>query len=276
MRDSLKRTRKKLFPVVVAAAGLLAPIALAQQATQPVQLDPSRLPDIGGIHLGMKLPEARAALQKLYPNARIDALNGLPTAVSFFRVQGDNTGHNQAGVDFTYPPNTQVVWHVARTSHPQVAHGTLVAALRQKYGKESFGLDGVGAAVANDAAITEMYWVFDERGQPVSGMRLANGSPYGCGGQFTNFATTGMPADFYLGVASNRGGTPTGYCASSYVAVHVALSDQDIVNDMSADIVDLPLMMRSSVVTDAWMKAGAQKARQQDIDKSKQEKAPTF
>jgi hypothetical protein len=58
--------------------------------------------------------------------------------------------------------------------------------------------------------------------------------------------------------------------------VHVALSDQDIVNDMSADIVDLPLMMRSSVVTDAWMKAGAQKARQQDIDKSKQEKAPTF
>jgi hypothetical protein len=244
--------------------------------------DSSKLPDIGGIHLGMTMPEAKAALQKAYPAARIDAMNGgalgpqHQSAVSSFRVQGDNTGHNQTGVDLTYPPNAQVVWHVARTSPQQVARGTLIAALREKYGREAFALDGESKPTANESAISEMYWLFDEQGKHLTATTLLNGSPYGCAAAASTFTTTGTPADFYLGVASNRGGTPTGYCAASYVGVHVAFGAGDILPGFSSDVVDLPLMVRSSMVTDAWAKGVTQKAYQDSVDKSKQAKVPTF
>ena len=108
-------------------------------------LDPSKLPDISGIHLGMNLEDAKAALQKLYPNARIDVMNGVvlgPQHVSFvglYRVQRDSTGLDQAQLDFTAPPNPQVVSHMTRIAQqPHVAHNVLVAALRQKYGKETY------------------------------------------------------------------------------------------------------------------------------------------
>jgi len=242
-------------------------------------LDPSKLPDISGLHLGITLAEAKAALQKLYPSARIDALNGggigpqnIP-AVSLFRVQGDNTGHNEAGVDFTAPPNPQVVWHMARnTPQPHVAHNVLVAALRQKYGKETFATANTGVVTTDDSSILQMWWVFDERGQPVSGAKMISGTPFGCGsGSFTN-TTSGTPYDYYRTMmADNTGGLST-FCASSYVGVLATMTNQQIVDNLTTDIVDLPLLVRSAKATNALSKAEFDKARQQDMQKSNQVK----
>jgi len=126
-------------------------------------LDPSKLPDISGIHLGMNLEDAKAALQKLYPNARIDVMNGVflgPQHVSFvglYRVQRDSTGLDQAQLDFTATPNPQVVSHMTRIAQqPHVAHNVLVAALRQKYGKETYATGPAQGRDTNDSEIMQM------------------------------------------------------------------------------------------------------------------------
>lgn len=259
---------------VVILTVVLALAEVAPCAAQQGQLDPAKLPDISGIHLGMKMPEAKAALQKVYPSARIDAMNGgglgphNQLAFTALRVQGNNTGHDQAGVDLTMPPNEQLVWHVARvTPQPHVAHAILVAALRQKYGKETFAIANSDKPPANDNEVIQMWWVFDERGQPVAGARLVNGSPFGCNGPYRN-TTTGTPYDFYRALmAKDTAGLST-YCTSSYVAVLASIGGVDIVDYITLDVVDMALAVRSAKATDAWSTAEFDKARRQDTQKS--------
>lgn len=261
--------------IVLAFVGI-AP-ALASAAPEG-SLDPAKLPDISGIHLGMKMPEAKAALQKVYPSARIDAMNGgglgpyNQPAVATFRVQGNNTGHDQAGVDLTMPPNEQLVWHVSRvTPQPHVAHAALVAGLRQKYGKETFAIANSDKPPANDNEVIQMWWVFDERGQPVAGARLMNGSPFGCNGPYRN-TTTGTPYDFYRGLMSKDTAGLSTYCTSSYVAVLASIGGLDILDNITLDVVDLALAVRSAKATDAWSKTEFDKARQLDTQKSNEVK----
>ena len=270
----------------ILACGLFATRAIAQNtpnaqipAAPAAGLDPSKLPDISGIHLGMPVADAKVALQKLYPNARIDAMNGIGlgphnvSTVGMYRVEGDNTGYNQAAVEFTAPPNTQVVWHVARNSHqPHVAHANLVSVLRQKYGKETYATDGWGAATSNDSAMAQMWWAFDEQGQLVSGANIISGSPFGCGmGLFVN-QTTGTSSAFYPSLMTSDTGGLSSYCASSYVGVVATMANQPIIDSLSLDIVDLALAVRSAKASDAWSKAEIEKAHQQNLQKSNQVK----
>lgn len=144
-----------------AAAPYVPPSGAPAAFTGP--LDSSKLPDISGVHLGMTLAEAKTALQKLYPGTTIVASNGMGlgphnlSAVGRYRGAGDSTGGNEAGVDFTLPPNPQLVWHMARnTPQSHVAHNVLVAALRQKYGKEAYATGPAQAGTLNDSAIQQM------------------------------------------------------------------------------------------------------------------------
>jgi hypothetical protein len=243
-------------------------------------LDSSKLPDISGLHLGMTLAEAKAVLQKLYPGTTITAMGGTPIGpqhqvfTGLYRGAGDSTGSNEAGVDFTAPPNPQIVWHMARiTPQPHVAHNVLVAALRQKYGKEAYATGPAQAMTTNDSAIQQMYWVFDEQGQPVTGVKIIGGSPYGCDGTFPH--GTAGPGGYYTSLMTKDTGGLSTYCASSYVSVLATMSNQPIVDNLVLDIVDLALVVRSAKATDALSKAEFDKARQQDIQNSEQVK-PTL
>ena len=238
-------------------------------------LDPSKLPDISGLHLGITMPDAKAVLQKIYPGLRIDAMGGSAMGpqhqvfTGLFRVQGNN---DAAAVDFTMPPNPQVVWHMTRAvPQPHVAHNVLVAALRQKYGKEAVAIGNASRLSSNDSDIVQMWWVFDERGQTVPEVKLINSSPFGCGGGAFMGATGGSP-HFYDGLMSSDTGGLSSYCAGTYVGVIAAMSNQAILDSVTLDIVDLPLAVRSAKATDAWSKAESDKARQQEIQKSNQVK----
>ena len=67
-----------------------------------VALNPSKLPDISGLHLGIPLADATALMKKMYPRG-VGVMNGGPlgpqnqTAVDVLRAQGD--GRDIAGVD---------------------------------------------------------------------------------------------------------------------------------------------------------------------------------
>jgi len=234
-------------------------------------LDPSKLPDISGIHVGMNLEDSKAALQKLYPNAHIDVLNGVvlgpqhTSSVGLYRVQRDSTGLDQAQLDFTAQPNQQVVWHLTRIApQPHVAHNVLVEALRQKYGKETYATGPAQAPATNDSQIMQMWWMFDEGGKLSPSATIIDRTPFGCGNK-------GSGGGYYESVMRDSAGLST-FCASSYVGVSVTMPNTEIVNSLVLDIVDLPLVVRSAKASDAWQKAEFNKARQQEIQRSNQVK----
>lgn len=112
--------------------------------------------------------------------------------------------------------------------------------------------------------------MFDEQGQPVSKVQIISGSPYGCGNQsFVN--NTANPGGYYTSLMKDTGWLST-YCASSYVGVVATMSNQPIIDNLTLDIVDMALVVRSAKASDAWSKAEFDKARQQDTQKSNQVK----
>jgi hypothetical protein len=279
MRSPITQFLKHAFSIALVALFAVWPVAAqnrggAVASVSAGTLDSSRLPDISGLHLGTSLADATALMKKMYPRG-VGVMNGGPfgpqnqTAVGVLRAQGD--GRDAAGVDLTMPPNPQVVWHMARDLvQPNVAHNVLVAALRQKYGKETYAAGPGGRPVTDDSQIQQMWWVFDEQGRPTSQVQILNGVPFGCQGAYTN-DNTGVSFSYYRAfMAGGNADSMPPACASSYVGVLATMSNQPILQDVNVDIVDLPLLNRSAAATNAWVKGQDDKARQDQLQRANQ------
>lgn len=240
-------------------------------------LDLSKLPDISGIRLGMTVPEAKAALQKLYPTTKIvvqETTIGPRNDRVGMNIRFDTATNESVAVDFTFPPNKQVVWHVSRLAYqPNVNRAVLLAALRQKYGKESLATGPGSMRSTSDSGIEEMWWVSDEHGHHVSDVKYDPGrAPFGCSSGGWLLGTGG--STLYPTMVREGLGDLAGYCASSFVGVHAQLliagnAGSEFINAMYTDIVDFPLIVRSAQATQAWVKVEEAKAYQQELDRSK-------
>jgi hypothetical protein len=167
--------------VLFVAASLAAVAAVAQTPGAQVPsapaggLDPSKLPDVVGVHLGMSIPQAMAVVKSKYP-ANLTKLfytkfKDAPDAPWVARAKGQimGTGLNSANVVdeitifFSAPPNPQVVVRVDRAVQmiPPTTIGNLEASLVQKYGPQ----------ITQKLIGLNLSWEFDEQGKatPVPG-----------------------------------------------------------------------------------------------------------
>jgi hypothetical protein len=269
------RSSRTFYFAALAGLILIAGLAAGSRpaAATPPQGAPSidfnKLPDFVGIHLGMPLDQAKAAMEKAYAGA-IDAsvytygAGGGSKAVYMLRTRNTDGGTppGTMEVDLTLPPNPQIVWQVMRAApQPNVNRSVLLAALRQKYGKESLALDYDGAgATTNDNRIGEMFWVMDEQGRLVSVTPpMVNNAPFGCAISAGNNGGIDRPFE----------GLPE-YCVKSYVAVHVSFGKQEIVSRTEMAMMDIPVRMRNSNATYAFTQGQNQKLMQQEQQKSKE------
>jgi hypothetical protein len=179
--------KSKILPLIVLTAVVLIPLAprtLGQPAGANPQLlvepaepvDPARLPDVEGIHLGMAPKDAIAILRGIYnPSANGASTvlytkfpnSSIPAWPSF--AKGVLPGPNGQTTDeitltFSMPPLPQTLVGIQRTvtfgDHSPTG-GKVASSLIQKYGpvagkKALFATGGLG-------------WVFDEQGNPVTG-----------------------------------------------------------------------------------------------------------
>jgi hypothetical protein len=246
----------------------------------PIKLEPEKMPDVIGIHLGMDPKEALAVLRSHYPkNLFTPYTNNLaifPQPV-FQGVIVNSLDNSSQEMNFitTLPPDKQAVWNVSRiTTRMHINRETLLAALRTKYGKESAAFAGGNQAASNDAEIVSMLWLFDESGRHVALPSLsAATTAMGCAS-----IGPGTPGSAFL-INEAQGNSPfsaNAWCATSYVGVHVDIgSTQPIIETVNTVMTDLPLAFRTSHSTAVWYRAQAERARQQDLEKSKQAK-PVF
>jgi hypothetical protein len=242
------------------------PPAGADASSAGLSLDSSKLPDVLGIHLGMPATDAKAILQQHFAKLPIST-----AAETGMEIKGGVAGDSVA-VDVTQAPDTPEVWHVGRVAvHQHVDHDTLIAALRQKYGKETFnGHAALAAQPVSDSQILVMEWAFDEQGNPVSGATLANGAVDGCvlGGAAREGANlTG--AKFYDSAPTAGAQAVKGACASLVLVGVQLVEATDIVETFYTSAADLGLVNREAKATYASKQAQAAQKQQQDDAKAK-------
>ena len=240
------------------------------------------LPDVLGIQLGMPAREAHAKLQAQIPKNPIQVTStNLPTiekpvVVSFQSVPKQAPAMGDEGdyvtVDVTLPPNKQAVWRVSREhffANKGIPTTTLLASLREKYGKESQAMDGSGRATTDDKQVVSLLWLMDEQGRPSA---LPPSSIVASPSRICGTVNVESPPDMRFVSPENK------WCLSSYTAVTVVLLQNGLVHELSDRMtvvaVSVPMGVRAGEVTKQWKEEIAQGQHREDLEKAKQQEKP--
>jgi hypothetical protein len=207
----------------------------------------------------MTLRDADAALRRICPAGRFQAWPvKLPSGAKATYSVSLNYGSDRlacpeyAAADVTMPPEPQVVWRAGRHVIDQrIRRETLLAALRQKYGKETGNCCYLAGPAQEDSQITALWWTFDERGRRVPSPPIEShqrSTPCGAGDE-----RAGPPSSTFLNWWRSPESEPpfTGSNAGC-VGVSATLStgdDPGIVVAYSVNVVDTALAMRNSNAT---------------------------
>ncbi len=256
----------------------------------------AEMPDVLGIQLGMPVREAHAKLQAQLPKSKIQIMSDTlptidkPVIKSFSAASAEQIMHGTEGdqitVDATLPPNKQIVWRVIRQhwfANKGIPKTTLLASLREKYGKETRTNFSEKQPATDDSQIHHLLWLFDEQGRPAplpskpkkDGPDFANQSTLTwCAGlgDSVQLAMIEVYADLYKGKNSE-----TEWCYSSYNAVVVSVTSSEtpeLYTQMRVAAVSLPLALHASEATSKWKKDLAEGQHKQDIEKAKQQEKP--
>ena len=276
---------------VSATGGIALVLALATGAIA------EGLPDILGIQLGMPARDAHAKLQAQLPKNKIQIMSDVlptidkPVIKSFSSTPAQQIMMGMEGdqvtVDVTLPPNKQAVWRVIRQHYfpnKGIPKATLLASLRDKYGKETLTNVSDGKPATDDNHVSTILWLFDEDGHPAS-LPVPPGKTApdlattlalsGCisSGDNQHLGLIEGYADLYKGKNAQND-----WCYKSYTAVFVgAVQSPDtpeLYSQMRAVAVGLPLALHASEATLKWKKDIAEGQHRQDIEKAKQQEKP--
>ncbi len=239
------------------------------------------MPDILGIQLGMPAREAYAKLQAQIPKNPIQVTSiNLPTiekqVISSFQsapkqtiAMGDEA--DIMTVYVTLPPNKQAVWRIDREHFfpdKGIPKKTLLASVREKYGKESRATYGK-PTTTDESQIVSLLWLMDEQGRPATlPPRVGMTDPLSSCGSEMNVesppAMTFASADYK-------------WCQSNYTAVTVSFMNSELpelYSRMIVGIVSLPFARRAGEATLKWKQEIAEGQHKQELEKAKQQEKP--
>jgi hypothetical protein len=248
----------------------------------------AEMPDILGIQLGMPAREAHVKLQAELPKNKIQVMStNLPTidkpVITSFASASPQTvmigmEADQVTVEVTLPPNKQAVWRVFRThSFPNkgIPKKTLLASLREKYGKEARAREAGGKTTTDESQIESLLWLMDEQGHPVTPPPLSSS-----GADPLWLCIPVAEASGALIVESpppNYGNKDREWCLSSYTAVRATFQQgglPELYATMNVVAVNLPFGARAGEATKKWKNDIAEGQHKQDIEKAKQLEKP--
>ena len=278
-----QQTRPEQAPQAGAAPRPVAAPDVAEPWSPPVEsnppavvLDPSKMPDVVGVRLGMSAQEALEALRKQYPKDIYQKLTAdwWPSAqkpdYGYTVLSSAPGNYPDAHLSFTALPNPQLVWRITRlTQRMHINRVTFLAALREKYGKETVAYpeNGGGDPVTDDRRMGELAWLFDESGgrAPLPRAAAVSGAPnlVQCLSGPGNPQPI-MPVDD-VDLTKNKF---RDWC-SSVVGIHINIGSQEIVENTFTEMLDAPLAIRTAHAAAVWQRDLAERLRREDLEKSK-------
>jgi hypothetical protein len=297
MSDSTMRKMKVILAALVIAGGLAGSRAAAQAVQVPAApaggIDPTKMPDVIGIHLGMPVQEVIDKLKPLFPKGIGD--HGLhptyakfghapgPAYISTLAGQEDNCGNNECAefvtVVFNTPPNKQIAVSIERNITFQMGKqptpDTIKAALLQKYGPNPY--------LVTTSPLT-LAWIYSEDGQTITPPKgkdlvrcagtLSGGAPggpsptnaapeYGLTG--TQPLTTAFVADMMRNPCR----------VGVYVLATIPVAGQTA-QGMEIKISDNSEATRDAIAEQQYLDMVAAGQQQQELNKAQQQAAPKF
>ncbi len=255
-----KKVKRMLAGVMVCVLGMAVP-SIAQGG-----------PDVVGIKPGMSAQEAYNALKARANGAKvgvgqmmIPAITDKPVAVVMSVRPLDTSPAETIAVWLTLPPTKQQVWAIGRTVQLDQNKGILKSVaqdgLRQKYGTET----------------DRDFWAFDEQGgrPPASAMRTNS-----CGAVGLLNLAPPDPVNLQPITPMIYAPEPENAC-SNVIAVRaqfggVSSGSSDMVGSITVIVQDTPLARRSQQAYQAALANVDAAKRKEELEKAKQQKAPTF
>jgi len=261
--------------------GVLNSVLLVALLTTNVAAE---MPDVLGVQLGMPVRDAHTKLQAALPTHKIQVMSdtlptidqpviksfsSAPAGQIMMGMEGD-----QVTVNVTLPPNKQAVWRVARQhwfANKGIPKTTLLASLREKYGKETLTNYNQNKPATDDSQIQNLLWLFDEQGRPAplpSKAQLIT-----CMGlEDSELGIIEVYANLYKGKDSMND-----WCYSSYnvlVVGAVQSETPELYSQMRVVAASLAIALHASEATSKWKKDIAEGQHKQDIEKAKQQEKP--
>jgi hypothetical protein len=232
-------------------------------------IDPAKLPDVLGIHVGASRDVVPSILQKIHPKNQLRP-EGSREPIFGMMFGGDlpEGGGENITVEYTMPPNKQLVYFITRsvTYKQPVSQENFIAALRQKYGRE---------ILASSLPPPTLYWAFDEQGNPMPASKnTSRDSAFGCsipitpgGGWFRDQVSAYLHGQL----------PPASICDSLIlltVTVRAGPAPQPAVG-ADTTLLDVALLRRAVVASGEAAKAEQQTQQRQSLQNANQAK-PNF
>jgi hypothetical protein len=267
-------------PATATPTVFTAPASAAAAAKPTGPLNPSKLMDIGGVHIGVSIADTVPILKKLHADVAPQAQTaGRGEPMSSYRVSW-STQHPPPSDDLwvNYTFDTLSVYSVFRTVgyEPQISKTALIEALRKKYGPETAAMNGYYLP-KNDNEITSMWWLSDEQGAVVHPANLSkNGfTPYGCTGWASyGYDVVGNYRTSYRQVQDGKL-PPETFCDSTIILTvsldngsSAGRADPSLVVTSRTGVFDNALLRRSIIAWAAHLNGQAQQQQQQVLQKA--------
>jgi hypothetical protein len=205
---------------------------------------------------------ARSVLQK--HSSAYQVQNDNPPELGFSLSIPDMQIRETVSVSLTQAPNEPTVWLIEKgqnfSSQNEMSVTALIAALREKYGKETMLDDRGGGGLY-------LYWVYDPSGRLLTS---ADRALTGCnGGSFVLYMRNGLPQ--VLNEDQKR-------CYNSFYAVTASLnrlSNPELLQAYNVELVNLPYAFRAATLSTNAKNAAAEQARLEQMRKANKNK-PAF
>jgi hypothetical protein len=253
-------------------------------------IDPSKLPDIQGIHLGMSPDDLISKLKVLYPGKGGPSNYGLNIAnvqyihapdkpwvgsvIATLDCSNGSCGSDQFRVTFSAPPSKQVAVYLQRiigfAGGKFPTQQTLIAALIQKYGPNPI--------IPTPAYPGILTWAFDEQGQPLVPAPAKNKAAGSC--VTGTILSPANSMDRYIGgifplCQADVNGLVTKKCALGvYVVADLGQGNGGVVPSMTVTVIENSEDLRDAIAGQQYLDRVAAAQQQQQLKNSQQQSVP--
>ncbi len=258
-------------PATPAAANAAAPWTPPANDQAPAfagPVDPSKLPDIAGVHIGIPKEEVAAVVHKAFPDAPVQPIGRIEQGYGvWIALSNKMPASEKIYFENVLPPAKGRLYYINRysTFAEPMSQKNYLDAARKKYGPET--------AVRVGNGFRSLWWLSDEQGHPVKPAE-AKGEfqgPYGCD---VNVNTGGSGFSSVVSQYVNNQLPAATYC-DSLVILYVQIPETELIGAATSVLLDRA-MLRREAVNDGKAQQAAQQQKNKDLQQKANQAKPNI
>jgi hypothetical protein len=263
------QTGQPVSAAAVSPGAPQAPIAAANGAapwTPPADeqapafagpVDPSKLPDIAGVHIGIPKEDVAALIHKTFPEAAVQPIGRIEQGYGvWIAISAKMPASEKIYFENVLPPAKGQLYYINRysTFAEPMSQKNYLDAAHKKYGPET--------AVRVGNGFRTLWWLSDEQGHPVKPAEAKGEfqSPYGCD---VNVNTGGSGFSAVVSQYVSNQLPPATFC-DSLVILYVQIPETELISAAASVLLDRA-MLRREAVNDGKAQQAAQQQKNKDL-----------